>query len=162
MGWFWKSKKKGLPDEAFEGPPRDIGWMRSPKNKFYNFLNLDPAEMGLKGVSGVYVVWRAGLRPEWVYTGHTPDLAGAFDRIYDNPDIMDYGRDGKLFITWAEIKPEFQPGVVKYLIQVMSPAVEDPVRPDADGNEVEEEDVHPIAVFLPGVRRVRWCVERQY
>ncbi len=151
MAWFRKSKKKGLPDEAFEGPPRNIGWVRSPKNKFYNFLNLDPDEMGLKGVSGVYVVWRAGLRPEWVYTGHTADLGGAFDLIYDNDEIMEYGRDGKLFITWSQIKPEFQPGVVKYLIQVMSPAVLDPVMPDEDGNQPEEDDIQPIPVLPPGV-----------
>ena len=148
MALFWKSKKKTAP----LGPPRDIAWVRSPKNRFYNFLNLDPDEMGLKGVSGVFVVWRGGLRPEWVYVGNTPDLAGTFDLIYDNPDIMDFGHDGKLFITWSEIKPEFQPGVVKYLIQVMSPAVEDPVLPDEDGNEPEEDDeVELIAVFPPGV-----------
>ena len=151
MAWFWKSKEKALDKEIFEGPPRDIGWVRSPKNQFYNFLNLDPDEIGLKGVSGVYVVWQGGIRPEWVYIGHTPDLGGAFDTIYDNPEIMDYAKDSKLFITWAEIRPEFQPGVVRYLIQVMDPAVIDPVLPDEDGKQPEEEDIQPIAVFPPGV-----------
>jgi len=151
MAWFWKSKKKSIPQEAFDGPPRNIGWVRSPKNQFYNFLNMDPDDMDLNGVSGVYVIWRAGRRPEWVYVGHTPDLAGAFNHVYDNPEIMEYAHDGKLFITWSQIKPEFQPGVVKYLIQVMSPAVEDPVIPDEDGNEPEEEDIQSIAVFPPGV-----------
>ncbi len=153
MIWFWKSKDKALDKEIFEGPPRDIGWVRSPKNQFYNFLNLDPDEIGLQGVSGVYVVWRGGIRPEWVYIGHTPNLAGAFDNIYDNPEIMDYATDSKLFITWAEIRPEFQPGVAKYLIQVMDPSVIDPVLTgeDDDEEEEEEEDIQPIAVFPPGV-----------
>ena len=89
-----------------------------------------------------------------MYAGHTPDLGGTFDLIYDNPDIMEYGRDGKLFITWSQIKPEFQPGVVKYLIQVMSPAVQDPVMPDEDGNlpeDDEDDGIQPIPVFPPGV-----------
>ena len=120
MAWFWKSKEKALDKEIFEGPPRDIGWVRSPKNQFYNFLNLDPDEIGLKGVSGVYVVWQGGIRPEWVYIGHTPNLAGAFDAIYDNPEIMD-------------------------------PSVIDPVLPDEDGKQTEEEVIQPIAVFPPGV-----------
>ena len=39
---FWKSKKKKVDP----GTPRDIVWVRSPRNQYYNFLNFDPEEMG--------------------------------------------------------------------------------------------------------------------
>ena len=47
MALFWKSKKKTVDP----GTPRDIAWVRSPRNQYYNFLNLDPEEMGMKGSS---------------------------------------------------------------------------------------------------------------
>lgn len=142
MALFGKSKnKKVLP-----GSPPDVGWVRSPKNQFYNFLNLDPEEMGLKGASGVYVIWHGGLRPEWIYIGQAQDLARALEGIRDNDEVMDYQRHGSLFVTWSEIKPEFQAGVVKYLNQVIPPIVRDSVDPDEG-----EEDEPPIAVFPPGM-----------
>lgn len=145
MALFGKSKKTSLPP----GPPRDIGWMRSPKNKYYNFLNLEPEEVGLSGVSGVYVIWHGGLRPEWIYIDHTDNLAQTFEDLRGNREIIDFDRHGSLFVTWAEIRPEFQAGVVKYLNQVIPPIISPPV--DEDAEEDENEDVDPISVFPPGV-----------
>ena len=111
MALFWKSKKKTVDP----GTPRDIAWVRSPRNQYYNFLNLDPEEMGLKGASGVYVIWHAGLRPEWLTIGHTDNLAQTFEELGGVDEILEYDRYGNLFVTWSEIRPEFQEGVVKYL-----------------------------------------------
>ena len=42
MALFWKSKKKTVDP----GTLRDIAWVHSPRNQYYNFLNSDPEEMG--------------------------------------------------------------------------------------------------------------------
>ena len=57
MALFGKSKKKTVIPVV----PNDVSWIRSPRNQFYNFLNLDPEEMGLKKASGVYVIWHGGM-----------------------------------------------------------------------------------------------------
>ena len=145
MGLFGKSKKTSLPP----GPPRNIGWVRSPKNRYYNFLNLEPEEVGLSGTSGVYVIWHAGLRPEWIYIDRSDDLAKAFQEIRANRAIIAFDRHGSLFVTWAEIRPEFQAGVVKYLNQVIPPIIGPLKDEDAEGGG--DEDVDPISVFPPGV-----------
>ena len=139
MALCGKSKKKPVTPVV----PNDVSWIRSPKNQFYNFLNLDPEEMGLKGASGVYVIWHGGLRPEWIYIGHTKNLAAALEAIRLNDEIMDYERHGSLFVTWSEIKQEFQAGVEQYLIKILKPLIPNPKPPD--------KDVPSIAVYPPGL-----------
>jgi hypothetical protein len=138
LGIFGKSKKKAPPS----GPPQDVAWIRSPKKRFYKFLNLEPEEMGISDMSAIYVLWHQGIRPQWVYVGWTDNLERAFVELRRDPEITDYDRNGGLYVTWSMIKPEFQPGVVKYLNQVMNPVV---INPDMPG-----EDEEPIPVLLPG------------
>ena len=106
--------------------------------------------MGLKGASGVYVIWHAGLRPEWLTIGHTDNLAQTFEELGGVDEILEYDRHGNLFVTWSKIRPEFQEGVVKYLHQVIAPMILNPlgVFKDEKGNE-EEDDIEPIPVFPP-------------
>ncbi|MBT3306991.1 MAG: hypothetical protein HN377_10975 [Alphaproteobacteria bacterium] len=139
MGLFGKSKKKMPPP----GPPRNVSWVTSPKGQFYNFLNLDPGDHGLPGAAGVYVIWLGGRWPEWLFIGRTDDLSVSFEELQSNRDILRYDREGPLFVTWAEIRPEFRDGVVQYLNQVIPPVIPNPNPPD--------EDEPPIAVFPPGV-----------
>lgn len=138
MALLGKSRNK----VDFTGPPRDIAWVRSAKGGFFNFLNLEPEEMGLGGISAVFVIWHKGLRPQWVYIGRTDDLATTFEELRDDDGIRDYQMHGGLFTTWSMLKPEYQPGVERYLNQVMSPLEENPDAPD--------EDEPQIPVFLPG------------
>ncbi len=139
MGLFGKSKKKKVPT----GPPMDVSWVKSPKGFFYNFLNLETNDVALSGKTGVFVIWLGGHFPEWLFIGRTYDLANTFTEFQRDPEILQYDREGRLFVTWAEIKPEFQDGVVQYLNQVIPPALPNPNAPD--------EDEPPIAVFPPGV-----------
>ena len=55
--------------------------------------------MGLKGASGVYVIWHAGLRHEWLTIGHTDNLAQTFDELGGVDEILEYDRHGNLFVT---------------------------------------------------------------
>ena len=139
MALFGKSKKKTIIPVV----PNNVFWIRSPKNKFYNFLNLEPEEVGLKGVSGVYVIWHGGLRPEWIYIGQTDDLAQAFENLRGNDEVMEFQGHGSLFVTWSEIRQEFQAGVVQYLNNILKPIVANPEPPDKDET--------PIAVYPPGL-----------
>lgn len=122
----------------------DVFWVKSEKGLFYNFLNPDPAEAELMGKAGVFVLWHAGLMPEWVYIGRTKDLGQNFEDLRANREIMSFDRQGNLFVTWSEIKPEYQEGVVQYLLQVIPPIIPNPNPPD--------EDEPAIAVFPPGVQ----------
>ncbi len=143
MALFGKSKNKTVVPVV----PNNVFWIRSPKNKFYNFLNLEPEELGLKRVSGVYVIWHGGLRPEWIYIGQTTNLAAAFENLRDNDEVMEFQRHGSLFVTWSEIRREYQAGVVKYLYKILKPIVANPDSP--------EDDVPPIAVYPPGLEPPR-------
>lgn len=138
LGLFGKSKKKKAPS----GPPQDVAWVKSAKNRYFKFLNLEPDEMGLENISAVYVLWHQGVRPQWVYVGQTEDLGRTLQELRRDTEIVDYDKHGGLFVTWSMIKPEFQPGVLRYLHQVLRPVV---VNPDIPGEEEE-----PIPVLLPG------------
>jgi hypothetical protein len=124
------------------GPPEDTKWSRSASGLFRRFAKLAPEAEGLGEKGGVFVVWHAGLRPQWVYAGFSADLAQALHAVADDDEVMRFEVNGGLFVTWAFIKEEFQGGVVKYLNDAMSPLVENPA---AAGLEDE-----PIAVIFPG------------
>jgi len=140
MALWGKSKKKTVPT----GTPMNVFWVTSPKGAFYNFLNLEPDTVGLEGASGVYVIWHGGLRPEWLYVGHTENLARAFRAHRQDDNIRGYGGMGGLFVTWSQVKPEYQAGVVRYLLRTLAPVIENP--------EEFNDDDPPIPVFPPGVR----------
>ena len=111
--------------------------------------------MGLKRASRVYVIWHAGLRPEWLTIGHTDNLAQTFEELGGVDEILEYDRHGNLFVTWSKIRPEFQKGVVKYLHQVIAPMILNPLGVFEDEEEEkeneEEDDIEPIPVFPPGM-----------
>jgi len=95
--------------------PVDPGWVNAPDGGFFGFLELDPEELGLGHKGGVYLIWHGGVRPEWVYAGHTTDLAMALHADGNNPEITFYEKYGGLFVAWAPVKEAYRPGVVKYL-----------------------------------------------
>jgi len=143
MGLF--SKSNTSQDAKFEPtwPPQDPNWARTPKGRFNNLITFDPAQAGLDGLSGVFVVWHGGVKPHWVYVGRSDNLASAIDSILDNEDVLSYHRRGGLFVTWSTINKGYQDGVVRYLNQTMKPNVE---------NTDIDETVKPVAVTVPGAK----------
>lgn len=121
----------------------DPKWARNPKGKFYRLFDLDPDEAGLAGVGGVYVIWHAGVHPEWVFVGETADLSRTLAAAADNDDIQQYEVNGHLFVTWSLVLEKFRPGVVLYLSQTMGPLVNNPAVPSSDAR------VEPIKVAFP-------------
>lgn len=139
MALFGKPKKKTSPFTV----PTDIGWIKSPRGNFYKFLGMDPYILGLEGISAVYVIWHGGLRPEWLYVGHSDDLAATFETHREDNEIRNYDGQGGLYVTWAMIRPEYQVGVCRYLIRTLQPLIFNP-------EEFDEEEPS-IPVYPPGV-----------
>jgi len=120
--------------------PTDPHWAKTPNGKFHRLLFLDPVVQGLGGVAGVFVAWHAGLHPRWLYVAASKDLGSDIDTLLDNEEVMAFDNRGGVFVTWALIRPKYQGGVVRYLIDVMKPEIEGPRPPKSD----------PIPVLLPG------------
>lgn len=125
--------------------PVDPGWVTTPEGAFFEFLSLDPEEMGLGGVGGVYLIWHAGVRPEWVFAGHTTDMAAAFHSAGKNRDITVYENNGGLFVAWAPVMELYRPGVVKYLELNFKTLVQNP--------GAYKEETRPVPVFPPKRRQ---------
>ena len=122
LGFF----KKDKPGTGYAGPPIDVEWARNARGKFHRLLHLDTTSEGLKGLSGVYVIWHSGVKPGWVYAGRASDLASALDEAQENEDINEYEINGGLFATWSPIVEQHQNGVVKFLNDSMKPKVTNP------------------------------------
>lgn len=121
--------------------PVDPGWVTSPEGAFFSFLSLDPEEMGLSGVAGVYLIWHGGVRPEWVYAGHSIDMAADFHSIGKNSEITYYEKNGGLYVAWAPVMEAYRPGVVKYLELNFKTRVSNP--------GAYTENTQPVPVFAP-------------
>lgn len=120
----------GKNDDTDNPPPVtktvDPGWVHTPDGGFFSFLDIDPEELGLSGVGGVYMIWHAGIHPEWVFAGHSEDLAAALHNAGDNVDITNYEKNGGLIVAWAPVLGPYRPGVVKYIEQAFHTLITNP------------------------------------
>lgn len=119
----------------------DPKWAKTPTGRYHRFIYLDPEESGLTGVSGVFVIWHGGVRPEWVYVAKAKDLAAAMHEAAADEEIMHHELFGGLFITWSLVVPKYQDGVVRFLTEGLRPVVENPA---AKGLKAA-----PVPVFPP-------------
>ncbi len=113
MAFFGKSKEE--KQAATVSEPVDPGWYRTAKGGFPQLFSLVPEEVGLSGKGGVFLIWHGGVQPEWVYVGHSPDMAQALFDIGKNKEVTNYENRGGLFVTWAFILDDYRDGVVKFL-----------------------------------------------
>ncbi|NQV45513.1 MAG: hypothetical protein HQ501_11440 [Rhodospirillales bacterium] len=141
MSSLFGQKNDTASDEI--GATADIQWARNQSGRFHNLMFVDAVTESLKGLSGVYVIWKGGTKPQWLYVGATKDLAETLEAKIDDPEIESHHSQGGLSVTWALIKPEFQGGIVHYLTDIMKPRIENP---DAELYASEK----PIAVYKPG------------
>lgn len=131
-----------MPSLDIQNPPIDPSWAKSKIGRFHFFCDLDPEEEGLEKVSGVYIIWHGGVRPEWVHIGKSDDLAATFHELGKNEEIMEYEVNGRLYVSWSLILPKYQDAVLRYLTDALKPVVEnlDSLKPE----------VVPLPVFAPG------------
>jgi hypothetical protein len=100
--------------------------VRNKRGKFHRLTLLDTTAEGLKGATGVYVIWHSGVKPGWVYVGRSDNLAAAIDAAVDDDDIMSYEINGGLFVTWSPVLRHMQDGVVRFLTNIIKPKIENP------------------------------------
>ena len=120
---FFNKKK---PAKAYEGPPLDPEWARNKRGKYPRLQHLDTMAEGLNGLSGVYVIWHSGVEPGWVYVGKSSNLANTLDDMLDNDEVMEFEKNGGLYVTWSPVREERQNGVVRFLHETMAPKVTNP------------------------------------
>jgi hypothetical protein len=143
---IWNWKVKPMATRHTEACTRrvcfDPGWARSPRGLFFRLIHLDPEKEGLSGVGGIFVIWHAGVRPQWVCVAAAEDLAAAIHRMADDADVMSYEVNGGLFVSWALVQPAYRSGAVAYLTGRLRPAIGPDVDPAAG--------ITAIAVSPPG------------
>ncbi len=100
-----------------------MSWQRDERGYFYRLLRLHPAEAGLSGIGGVYVMWSRGVHPKWIYAGATEDLGEAIGQARDDQQILTYEGRGSVYVTWSPIKAEYRDGVALYLRATLSPEI---------------------------------------
>jgi hypothetical protein len=138
---FWK--KEPSPFES-SGHPAEIPWQRDEHGYFFRLLRLHPAEAGLSGIGGVYVMWHRGVRPQWIYMGATDDLGESIGQARDTQEVLSFEGRGSVYVTWAPIKSEYRDGVAVYLRNSLNPEIGIVFAPDRP-----LADVPPIAVLPP-------------
>lgn len=122
--------------------PQDPNWARSSSGYFHRLATIDTKS--IHNQSGVIVIWHAGATPQWVYVNYTDDLAAAFEQAVKNHEIMNFEGHGGLYASWSPMPKEYQPGVVRYMIETLKPLVDNQTTPDTS--------TKPIPVFAPGAR----------
>lgn len=123
-------------------PIQDPNWVRSSSGYFHRLTKIDTHP--LHGQSGIIVIWHAGATPQWVYIEHTDDLASAFKKTMNDKAIMDLENEGGLYASWSFIREEYQPGIVRYMIETLKPLI--------NNNSKSDSSIDPIPVFAPGAR----------
>jgi len=142
MALFGKKNKSG--EGAYVGPPIDPQWATASGGGYFRLVGLDPEAMGLSGASGIFIVWHGGARPGWVYAAKSQDMEKALFELSENKDVMYFNSRGRLFVSWALIRPEYQDGVLRHLADTLDLQVENPSMPG--------DKVAPIPVFPPGTK----------
>ncbi len=143
MMGFFGSRKKAAP--AAPAKPSDPKWVTTAKGGFHQLMRIDPDEMNLRDVGGVYVIWHGGTKPEWLFVGESPSIARAIDQALDMDEITEYESMGRVYVTWSPIQQDFRRGVLLYLAQSMKPLIPNPRTP-------KEGSVDPVPVLAPGAK----------
>lgn len=111
----------------------DLNWQRCGDDRHFcslEILNLS----GITSEGGVYIIWHSGdpSRVVRVGQGDIPDRLSAHR---NNPEILSYGSQGTLKVTWANVPLHLRDGVERYLADHWHPLVGDAF-PDAVPIEV--------------------------
>lgn len=121
-----------------------MSWQRDERGYFHRLLRLHPAEAGLSGIGGVYVLWSRGVHPKWIYAGATDDLGEAISQARDTQQVLLYEGHGSVYVTWTPIKAEYRDGVALYLRTTLNPEISSVFATDR-----LTADATQIAVFPP-------------
>ena len=72
---------------------------------------------------GLLAFWHGGVRPQWVFVGHTEDLRTTVHQAQSHPDLILYDGNEGLWVSWAICESSDRPGAVVYLNNQLEPAL---------------------------------------
>ena len=84
-------------------------WIRCADGK--EWCPLETVNLTNVNVDGVYLIWHEGNPARVVRIGQG-DIARRLTSHRQDDDILDYGRYGKLRVTWASVRSHRQDGLV--------------------------------------------------
>lgn len=116
-----------------------LAWERAPDGYHYAFRDVDGRRLTLKGLGGVYVIWRLGRQPDWVVVGQSDDVGAALARHRGDQLFGALEKKGALFVTWARVEMDLRIGVQRWLADRLNPLIPPPLRRGSD----------PITVNIP-------------
>lgn len=138
-------KISGKLSETFSG--RGRGPWQPESGPYPRLLLLDEETLqSLNDVGGLYALWHRGVRPQWIYAGHTADLGEAFAVARDLHDIGLYDHNGGVFVTWAPWPVDQRAAAVVFMRAAMMPP---PGLETLDALGPVAADVDPLPVPLP-------------
>jgi hypothetical protein len=100
----------------------------------------------LKGRQGVYAVWHLGVRPQWLRVGAADDLGAALGGLAHAAWIVRHQDNAGVYVAWADVPPEQQGGVVRFLTETLKPAFQHEVYA---GDRAADPAATVIAFTLP-------------
>lgn len=139
MGWFSPKtiNKHPLPK------PSDPKWHKRQK-----LMDIDPEELGLGKVPGILAIWHTGVKPGWIYIGHTNDLAGEIHKRGNDPEVLEHDGRGTMFCSWCRLKPKFIQGAAIYLNMILKPYIYSTEAPAPD-TPIEKVKIKLIPIIPP-------------
>jgi len=140
------SKLSGKLADTFSAKSDRGPWQPS-QGDFPRLMVFGPEELdALKGAGGLVALWHRGIRPQWIYVGHTEDLAATIGEAQSDPDVGLYDLNDGVYVTWANCPQEDRAGAVLYLKKTLSPAID---RSSFDASGQVPADTEPLDFPLP-------------
>ena len=98
---------------------RFVTWGNCVGNQWCPLLSVNLGHPFFNRLSGVYIIWHGGSAPRVVYVG-MGDVAARLQSHRSDPWVNKYIAQG-LWVTWATVAPSDQPGVERYLAELLEP-----------------------------------------
>ncbi len=114
-----------------------VTWVKCGEN--HEWCSLEGVNLKNVYTEGVYVIWHGGEKPHIVRIGQG-DVADRLSAHRNDPAILKYAKQGRLFTTWASVPAAQRDGIERYLADQYTPLIGDAFP-----------EVLPIEVNLLGV-----------
>lgn len=113
---------KGLIDKL-KGVPARGSWQPST-GPYPRLTTLQDADLAfLKDTGGLFALWHRGIRPQWIYIGHSSDLMAALSMAREDPDVRAYDLNDGVYVAWTECLPNMRSAAVLHLRTLCVPAI---------------------------------------
>jgi hypothetical protein len=99
-----------------------VEWIKCKGGTWCNLLDVDLDSNHFKGCFGVYIIWQLGGEVVIVGQGEIGERV-ALHR--SDPEVVRYGEDKRLCVTWTRLEPKDADGVEAYVRRAYCPIQRD-------------------------------------